>query len=205
MSSSRRVSSTPPGHCAPAIRSKPQTDIGPVIDADAAAKIRGYIETGRGEATLALPDGRSNPSGAPAMPPNLIRPHIFLDVPPGARIATEEIFGPVLCVLRARTFTEALALANASPYKLTGGLFSRTPSHIEQARRDFRVGDLYINRGITGALVRRQPFGGFGLSGLGTQAGGRDYLLQFVYPRTITENTLRRGFAPSEDAAAPRI
>ena len=98
--------------------------------------------------------------------------------------------------MRAVNFDEALSIANGSSYKLTGGVFSRTPSHLEKARREFRVGNLYLNRGITGALVGRQPFGGFGLSGVGSKAGGKEYLLQFVEPRVCTENTLRRGFAP---------
>jgi RHH-type proline utilization regulon transcriptional repressor/proline dehydrogenase/delta 1-pyrroline-5-carboxylate dehydrogenase len=79
---------------------------------------------------------------------------------------------------------------------LTGGIFSRSPAHIEEARREFRVGNLYINRGITGAVVERQPFGGLKLSGIGSKAGGPDYLLQFLEPRTISENTLRHGFMP---------
>jgi len=102
----------------------------------------------------------------------------------------------VLAVLRAPDFDDALGIANASVYKLTGGVFSRRPAHLEAARQRFRVGNLYINRGVTGALVGRQPFGGFGLSGVGTKAGGADYLLSFVEPRCVTENTMRHGFAP---------
>jgi len=102
----------------------------------------------------------------------------------------------VLSVIRVKTFDEALDVANGTSYKLTGGVFSRRPAHLEAARRGFRVGNLYLNRGITGALVGRQPFGGFGLSGTGTKAGGADYLLHFVEPRSCTENTLRHGFAP---------
>ena len=106
------------------------------------------------------------------------------------------LFGPVLAVLRAPDLDEALRIAGGTAYALTGGLYSRSPEHIERVRRAFRVGNLYVNRKITGALVGRQPFGGFKLSGVGSKAGGPDYLLQFVLPRTITENTLRRGFAP---------
>ena len=87
-------------------------------------------------------------------------------------------------------------MANDGRYRLTGGVYSRKPAHLTQARRDFRVGNLYLNRSITGAIVGRQPFGGAGMSGVGSKAGGRDYLLQFVEPRVITENTMRRGFAP---------
>jgi RHH-type proline utilization regulon transcriptional repressor/proline dehydrogenase/delta 1-pyrroline-5-carboxylate dehydrogenase len=102
----------------------------------------------------------------------------------------------VLCVLRAADLDEAIRIFNDTDYALTGGMFSRSPEHFERARRELLVGNLYLNRGITGALVGRQPFGGFRMSGIGTKAGGPDYLLQFVLPRTITENTMRRGFAP---------
>ena len=114
-------------------------------------------------------------------------------------IAQEEIFGPVVAVMKAADLDEALAIANGVRYALTGGLISRSPATIARVRREFRVGNLYINRGITGALVERQPFGGFKMSGIGSKAGGPDYLLQFLEPRVITENTLRRGFAPPED------
>ena len=124
-----------------------------------------------------------------------VAPHIFADVSPTASVAQEEIFGPVLAVLKSRDLTHALEIANGTPYALTGGLYSRSPEHIARVKREFRVGNLYINRKITGALVDRQPFGGFKMSGIGSKAGGPDYLLQFVLPRTITENTLRRGFA----------
>lgn len=127
-----------------------------------------------------------------------IGPVIFRDVDPKSRLAQEEIFGPVLAVLKAKDFDHALMIADDSEFALTGGVFSRSPAHIEQARRDFRVGNLYINRGITGAVVERQPFGGLKLSGIGSKAGGPDYLLQFVEPRTVSENTSRHGFMPVE-------
>jgi RHH-type transcriptional regulator, proline utilization regulon repressor / proline dehydrogenase / delta 1-pyrroline-5-carboxylate dehydrogenase len=101
-------------------------------------------------------------------------------------------------VLRASSFAEALTIANNTDYALTGGVYSRTPSHLEQAKAEFAVGNLYINRGITGAIVDRQAFGGFKLSGVGSKAGGPDYLLQFLEPRVITENIQRQGFAPIE-------
>ncbi|HVT80434.1 MAG TPA: aldehyde dehydrogenase family protein, partial [Phycisphaerae bacterium] len=110
----------------------------------------------------------------------------------------EEIFGPVLADMRANNFDEALALANDCPYKLTGGLFSRTPSHLARARAEFHVGNLYLNRTITGALVSRQPFGGTALSGTGPKAGGKRYLLPFTDEQAISENAMRRGFAPAE-------
>ncbi len=174
---------------------KPGTDIGPVIDEDSKKKILHYIERGKAQSTLAL--GMSVPEGLEARTGRAyVGPHIFTGVKPDHDIAREEIFGPVLAVMRARSFEEALAIANDSPYKLTGGVFSRMPAHLEKARREFRVGNLYLNRGCTGALVARQPFGGFGMSGVGSKAGGADYLLQFVEPRAVCENTLRRGFAP---------
>ncbi|MBI3291247.1 MAG: aldehyde dehydrogenase family protein, partial [Elusimicrobia bacterium] len=115
------------------------------------------------------------------------------EVDPRSGLAQEEIFGPVLSVIKARDFTEALTIANDSAYALTGGLYSRRPSHIEEASRAFEVGNLYINRQITGAIVGRQPFGGYKLSGIGSKAGGPDYLLQFLIPKTTTEDTLRHG------------
>ncbi len=138
-----------------------------------------------------MPDGLAAQVGKP-----FVAPHVFSGIEPGHRLAHEEIFGPVLAVIRVPDFDEALRVANSTAYKLTGGVFSRKPSHLEQARREFRVGNLYLNRGCTGALVGRQPFGGFGMSGVGTKAGGPDYLLHFVEPRAVCENTMRRGFAP---------
>src|SRR5205807_7699839 len=134
---------------------------------------------------------------------HVVGPTIVADVKPNARVAQEEIFGPILAVLRARDLDEALRIANGTPYALTGGLYSRSPEHIERVRREFRVGNLYINRKITGALVDRQPFGGFKMSGIGSKAGGPDYLLQFVLPRTITEKTFRRGIAPPVEGSPP--
>lgn len=171
----------------------PSTRVGPVIDAAARDRILEYIEKGRHECELALE--MPSPEGG-----YFVGPVIFHAVPPTATIAREEIFGPVLAVMRAQSFAEALELANGTQFALTGGLYSRTPSHIEQARADFEVGNLYINRGITGAIVARQPFGGFKLSGVGSKAGGPDYLLQFLEPRVVTENIQRQGFAPIEGA-----
>jgi RHH-type proline utilization regulon transcriptional repressor/proline dehydrogenase/delta 1-pyrroline-5-carboxylate dehydrogenase len=173
----------------------PGTDFGPVIDQSAAAKIREYIEIGKTEGKLELaceaPAGLAEKVGKP-----YVGPHVFSGIQRRHRLANEEIFGPVLAVMRAGSFEEALEVANFGVYKLTGGVFSRKPSHLDRARREFRVGNLYLNRGITGALVGRQPFGGFGLSGVGSKAGGADYLLHFTEPRCSTENTMRHGFAP---------
>ncbi len=171
----------------------PATDVGPVIDDAAERKIREYLAIGRQEATLAL---AMEAPRQPAFGKPFVGPHVFTDVRPEHRIANEEIFGPVLAVLRVRDFEQALQVANGTGYKLTGGVFSRRPAHLERARREFRVGNLYLNRGITGALVARQPFGGLGLSGAGTKAGCREYLLQFAQQRASCENTMRRGFAP---------
>jgi RHH-type proline utilization regulon transcriptional repressor/proline dehydrogenase/delta 1-pyrroline-5-carboxylate dehydrogenase len=170
----------------------PGTSIGPVIDEEAYQRIQQYIELGKKEAELAFQAKISRDEGY------FVPPTIFTNVPPGARIAQEEIFGPVLCVLKAQDLDEALTLANDSPFALTGGLFSRSPAHIERVRAEMQVGNLYINRGITGALVARHPFGGFRMSGGGTKAGGRDYLQHFLFPRVVTENLMRRGFAPEE-------
>ena len=130
-----------------------------------------------------------------------VGPTIFADVPENATIAQEEIFGPVLSVIRAKDLDDALRIANGTKYALTGGCYSRSPTHLEKVKRRFRVGNLYINRKFTGALVDRQPFGGFKLSGIGSKAGGPDYLLQFLLPRTVTENQMRRGFAPETGTA----
>ena len=178
----------------------PATSVGPVIDADAQQRVREYIAIGRREAreVLAIDVGPLAEQGF------FIGPHIFADVPPDSRLAQEEIFGPVLAVIRARDLDEAFAIFNGTQYALTGGIFSRSPAHLDRARRELLVGNLYLNRGITGALVGRQPFGGFKMSGIGSKAGGHDYLLQFVIPRTITENTLRRGFAPQSAGAGPQ-
>ena len=170
----------------------PGCRVPPVIDSHAQKTIQEYIEIGRKEAPLAF----SGELGALKAQGSFVAPTIFKDVPPHARIAQEEIFGPVLCVMKAADFSAALHVALDVPFALTGGIFSRSPANIARARAEFRVGNLYINRGTTGAKVDRQPFGGFKMSGIGSKAGGSDYLLQFLEPRTITENTLRRGFAP---------
>ncbi|NLE21214.1 MAG: L-glutamate gamma-semialdehyde dehydrogenase [Actinobacteria bacterium] len=175
----------------------PATRVPPVITGEARERIQGYIAQGMQEATLAAagepPEGGRTGGGF------YVAPHVFTDVPPSAVIAQEEIFGPVVGVMKAADMDEALAIANGVKYALTGGLISRSPATIARVRREFRVGNLYINRGITGALVERQPFGGFKMSGVGSKAGGPDYLLQFLEPRVITENTLRRGFAPPDE------
>jgi RHH-type proline utilization regulon transcriptional repressor/proline dehydrogenase/delta 1-pyrroline-5-carboxylate dehydrogenase len=170
----------------------PGCDIGPVISAEAYSRIYQAIEEAKRDATLLY----AGSAGALADEGYYVPPHIFVDVPPQCSLAQEEIFGPVLAVFRSENLQEALTLANGVSYALTGGFYSRSPAHIALVRKEFRVGNLYINRPIVGALVDRQPFGGFKLSGIGSKAGGPDYLLQFLLPRTITENILRHGFAP---------
>ena len=169
----------------------PSVNFGPVIEYLAMQRIQKMIEEGRRAAKLELAL-----SGPPDARGFFVGPTIFSDVPQDSALFREEIFGPVLSVLHAADLDQALALANDCAYALTGGFYSRSPSHIERVKREFQVGNLYINRSITGALVSRQPFGGFRMSGVGSKAGGPSYLSQFMHQRTLTENTLRRGFAP---------
>lgn len=167
----------------------PRFGYGPMVDAEAAAKVRKYVAIGREEGTeLLVTEAPEGGSFAPFA--------IFSEIEMSHRLAQEEVFGPVLAVMRARDFDHALEIANATSYALTGGVMSRSPLNLDKARAQFRVGNLYINRGCTGALVFRQPFGGFKYSGIGTKAGGPNYLHQFVEERAISENTMRRGFAP---------
>jgi RHH-type proline utilization regulon transcriptional repressor/proline dehydrogenase/delta 1-pyrroline-5-carboxylate dehydrogenase len=175
----------------------PASRVGPVITADAKASIDRYIEIAAQEGRRVV--GSGAPDGGWPGGGYFVAPHVFADVKPDATIAQEEIFGPVLAVIRAADIDAAISIANNVKYALTGGLMSRSPATIARVRRDLRVGNLYINRGITGALVERQPFGGFKYSGVGSKAGGPDYLLQFLEPRVITENTMRRGFAPPDE------
>jgi RHH-type proline utilization regulon transcriptional repressor/proline dehydrogenase/delta 1-pyrroline-5-carboxylate dehydrogenase len=167
----------------------PRYVFGPLITADAQRKALEYIEIGKTEGTLAY-IGRVPEIG------HYAPPAIFTRIEPHHRLAQEEIFGPVLSVLRARSFDHALDIALDSQYALTGGVFSRYPAHLAAARERYRVGDLYLNRRITGARVGAQPFGGHRLSGTGIQAGGEDYLKQFMWARVVTENTIRHGYVP---------
>jgi RHH-type proline utilization regulon transcriptional repressor/proline dehydrogenase/delta 1-pyrroline-5-carboxylate dehydrogenase len=170
----------------------PATQVPPVISAEARQTIEGYVTAARGYASF-FAEGP-----APDGPGHYVRPTVFTGVPPDSPLAQEEIFGPVLAVFRAGDFEEALAIALDSRYALTGGVFSRNPRHVALARRRLAVGNLYVNRKITGAIPGRHPFGGSALSGIGEKAGGPDYVRQFMEPRTITENTVRRGFAPAD-------
>ncbi|NLI81918.1 MAG: bifunctional proline dehydrogenase/L-glutamate gamma-semialdehyde dehydrogenase [Deltaproteobacteria bacterium] len=170
----------------------PANFMGAVIEPAAQRRILEAIEMGKKEGDVLVE--RQGPAECGHFAPLTI----LTGIRPEHRIAQEEVFGPVLAVMKVRDFDEALEAANSTSYALTGGLFSRSPGNIARARKEFRVGNLYINRGCTGAIVGRHPFGGFKMSGVGSKAGGPDYLLQFMVPRNVVENTLRRGFAPLE-------
>ncbi len=167
--------------------------MGAVSDANAQKNILEYITLAENEGTLLYK------SPIPESEGYWVPITIVDGITPEHRIAQEEVFGPVLSVMRAKDFDNAIELANSTRFALTGGVFSRSPHNLEKARQKFKVGNLYINRNNTGALVERQPFGGARMSGTGTKAGGPDYLLHFMDPRVITENTMRRGFAPVEE------
>jgi 1-pyrroline-5-carboxylate dehydrogenase len=161
----------------------PNTFMGPVIDRSSMQKIMSYIELGTQEGKLLL-------GGHPLESPDggyFIPPTIFGDVPGDARIAQEEIFGPVLALIRAKDFDDALAIANSTEYGLTGALFSNDRARLERARHEFHVGNLYLNRKCTGALVGIHPFGGFNMSGTDSKGGGPDYLLLFTQGKSVAE------------------
>jgi 1-pyrroline-5-carboxylate dehydrogenase len=156
---------------------------GPVISEKAYQKVLGYIEIGKGEGRL-LNGGHAieTPEGG-----YYIAPTVIADVAPTARIALEEIFGPVLAVIRANSFDEALAIANNTEYGLTGSIYSNSRERLERAGEEFHVGNLYFNRKSTGAMVGAHPFGGFNMSGTDSKAGGPDYLLLFTQAKSIGE------------------
>jgi 1-pyrroline-5-carboxylate dehydrogenase len=140
-----------------------------------------YIEIGKKEGKL-LAGGERGPAGG-----WFIKPTVFGNIGPDARIFQEEIFGPVLACSKVKSFEQGLEHANATDYGLTGALYSNNRQHLEIARRDFHVGNLYFNRKCTGALVGAQPFGGFNMSGTDSKAGGRDYLLLFTQAKSVSE------------------
>ncbi|HEX6110316.1 MAG TPA: L-glutamate gamma-semialdehyde dehydrogenase [Ktedonobacteraceae bacterium] len=158
---------------------KPETYMGPVVDENAMKKITDYIEVGKKEGRLVVGGGHHGPG-------YFIEPTVIADVDPHARIAQEEIFGPVLAVVKARDFDDALHIANDTEYGLTGSLYSKDEKRIEQAKNEYHVGNLYFNRKSTGALVGVHPFGGFNMSGTDSKAGGRDYLLLFTQAKAIS-------------------
>jgi 1-pyrroline-5-carboxylate dehydrogenase len=158
---------------------KPETYMGPVVDENAMKKITEYIEVGKHEGRLVAGGGHQGPG-------YFIEPTVIADVDPHARIAQEEIFGPVLAVIKARDFDDALHIANDTEYGLTGALYSKDEKRIERAKQEYHVGNLYFNRKSTGALVGVHPFGGFNMSGTDSKAGGRDYLLLFTQAKAIS-------------------
>ena len=160
--------------------------VGPVISAAQHRSVLAEIEKGRGEARLALGGDAIDRDGG-----WYLQPTIFVEVDPEARLAQHEIFGPVLSVIRARDFDHALDIANGTDFGLTGGLYSRDRSRLERARREFHVGNLYLNRKITGALVGVQPFGGFNMSGSNAKAGGPDYLRLFMEMKSVAERWIQ--------------
>ncbi|KHD84362.1 1-pyrroline-5-carboxylate dehydrogenase [Heyndrickxia ginsengihumi] len=158
-----------------------QHTVGPVIDQAAFAKILNYIGIGKQEGRLNVGGIGDSEKGF------FVQPTIFSDLEPEARIMQEEIFGPVVAFCKAKDFNEALMIANNTDYGLTGSVISTNREHIEKAREDFHVGNLYINRGCTGAVVGYQPFGGFNMSGTDSKAGGPDYLLLHMQAKTVSE------------------
>lgn len=158
---------------------KPETYMGPVVDENAMQKITGYIDIGKKEGRLVAGGGHHGPG-------YFIEPTVFADVDPHARIAQEEVFGPVLAVIKAKDFDDALHIANDTEYGLTGSLYSRDQQRIERAKEEYHVGNLYFNRKSTGALVGVHPFGGFNMSGTDSKAGGGDYLLLFTQAKAIS-------------------
>jgi RHH-type transcriptional regulator, proline utilization regulon repressor / proline dehydrogenase / delta 1-pyrroline-5-carboxylate dehydrogenase len=163
------------------------TEVPPVIEREARDRVERYARVAREQGRLA---GESSvaPDGGWFCPPRLA-----CELPDDSPVLREEIFGPLLAVSRVGSVEEACDVVDSLPFALTGGLFSRSPEIVEYVSRRTPVGNLYVNRGITGAMVARQPFGGNKRSGIGSKAGGPDYLLQFAEPRVVTENTMRHG------------
>ena len=170
--------------------------VGPLIDGDAQERVRGYLEIARRDGRIVASLDQVPEQGW------YVGPTVVADIDRRSPVVTDEIFGPVLAVLPAGSLEEAIALANDTAYALTAGIVSRSPTHVRQAMAELRGGNIYVNRAITGAIVGRHPFGGYGMSGVGSKAGGPDYLLQFLEPRTISENTIRQGFAPAGEEGA---
>jgi 1-pyrroline-5-carboxylate dehydrogenase len=159
----------------------PSNYMGPVINQGAMRTILGYIDTGKKEGRV-LTGGKA--AGGDGY---FIEPTVIADVPPKARLFREEIFGPVLAVTKAKNFDEALAMANDSEFGLTGAVYTRNPEKVAHAAEEFHVGNLYMNRKCTGAMVGAHPFGGFNMSGTDSKSGGQDYLLLFLQAKTVSE------------------
>jgi 1-pyrroline-5-carboxylate dehydrogenase len=159
----------------------PQNYMGPVINEASMKTILGYIDAGKKEGRLVTGGKRAEGDGY------FIEPTVIADVDRKARIFQEEIFGPVLAVSKAKDFDDALAMANDTEFGLTGAVYSQNPEKIERAAEEFHVGNLYMNRKCTGAMVGAHPFGGFNMSGTDSKSGGQDYLLLFLQAKTIAE------------------
>lgn len=159
----------------------PSNYLGPVINAAAKKSILEYIEIGKREGRL-VTGGKEIPG-----PGHFLQPTVIADVPPRARLAQEEIFGPVLAVLKARDFDDALEIANNTEYGLTGAVYTRNREKLEKAAEHFHVGNLYFNRKCTGAMVGGHPFGGFNMSGTDSKSGGSDYLLLYTQAKVVAE------------------
>ena len=159
----------------------PNNFMGPVINESAMKTIQEYIEIGKKEGRLVAGGGRAAGDGY------FVEPTIIADVDPKARLAQEEVFGPVLAVIRAKNFEHAMEIANNTEFGLTGSLYSKNPDKIRRAEADFHVGNLYLNRKCTGAMVGAHPFGGFNMSGTDSKTGGKDYLLLFLQAKAVAE------------------
>ncbi|MBL91764.1 MAG: 1-pyrroline-5-carboxylate dehydrogenase [Myxococcales bacterium] len=167
----------------------PESKLGPVVDEEAFTRLQHVTTSEHSHATLVH-------RGADVAGGHYIPPTIFEVNDAKHPLMQNEFFGPVVALMKANSFDEAITHANSTEYALTGAVYSRSPDNLDKARRNFRVGNLYLNQGSTGAIVARQAFGGFGMSGTGTKAGGPGYLRLFADARSITENTMRRGFTP---------
>jgi RHH-type proline utilization regulon transcriptional repressor/proline dehydrogenase/delta 1-pyrroline-5-carboxylate dehydrogenase len=163
------------------------TDVPPVIEREAQERVERYAEEAARTGRLERPQPEVPGEGW------FCAPAVAHELPPDSSVLSEEIFGPLLAVERVGSVEQALEVVEGAPFALTAGVFSRSPAVVEEVKRRVPVGNLYVNRGITGAKVGRQPFGGNRRSGIGSKAGGPDYLLQFVEPRVVTENTARHG------------
>ncbi|TGM12116.1 aldehyde dehydrogenase family protein [Leptospira selangorensis] len=175
----------------PGLPEDPSVKVGPVIDSESKKRLDGIASQFSSKilSKLEMEDNQKHTG-------HFVEPIIFESEDPISPLGQTEFFGPYVALFKAKNFEEAIKIANNVDYALTGGVFSRNPKNIQYAKENFEVGNLYINRGITGAVVDRQPFGGYKLSGVGAKAGGPDYLKQFLEPISITENTMRRGFIP---------
>ena len=165
------------------------SQLGPVIDTEAHTRLLDASERAGECGVVALRRTDVPDRGY------FVGPVVVSDVDPSSWLARDELFGPVLATFKVKDLESAVELANETDYALTAGIFSRSPTHVRAVTGSLRAGNVYVNRTITGAVVGRQPFGGSGLSGVGSKAGGPDYLLQFCDPQVISENTVRQGFA----------